>query len=468
MNDEVAAAEIAGLVARLITLPSEVSVAADRIDVIAALEKLKAAVAAAQLQVVADFATEEEASKRAMGFEARYARRGIPEQVGLATKTSPSSAARQVSRAKALSEQLPETFTLFRRGEVSEWAVNHVVKETSHLGGEDRRLVDKRAAGQLPKLSPRQAGALARKLAIEVDPAGAVKRASNARQDRRVGVRPAPDTMAVLSALVPCEQGVAAYASLRRHAEAAVAAGDGRSLNQLMADTLVQRLTGQATADSVSAEIGLVMTDSTLFGRSDEPADLTGYGPIPAQTARNIADQNTNSQPGHAGAHSDNGHHGDGRACNSDPAEAERARIWVRRLSTDPVTGVVVDCDPRRRRFDGVLARLLTYRDGGRCRTPYCDAPIRHIDHIRSYAAGGPTTSVNGRGTCQRCNIIREMPGWKVQVIDEARHIVETTTPTGHRYRSSPLPAPGTGRSARARQLVSFRLRWHIDPRIRR
>jgi hypothetical protein len=111
-------------------------------------------------------------------------------------------------------------------------------------------------------------------------------------------------------------------------------------------------------------------------------------------------------------------------------------------LFTDPATGILVDCDPRRRRFDGALARLLVYRDQ-RCRDPYCDAPIRHLDHITAYATGGPTTPGNGRGLCERGNHTRHMPGWTVRLIDPDTQQVETTTPTGHRYRSTPSPAPG-------------------------
>jgi len=280
---------LAGIAGGLAGVPSAPGDDAARVDVIAALEKLKAAAAAAQLQVIADFAASQEAANRAMGIEARQARRGVPEQVGLARKVSPASAAQQVSRARALIEQLPETFGLLRSGQISEHVATIVVTETSHLAAPDRQLVDKRLAGVLPELSPRRAEATARRLAIEADPAGAVARAGNAREDRRVSIRPAPDTMAFLSALLPCEQGVAAYAALLRHADALIGGGDPRTRGQIMADTLVERVTGQAAADDVSAEIGLIMTDAALFSGDDSPAELTGFGPVPADIARGLA-----------------------------------------------------------------------------------------------------------------------------------------------------------------------------------
>ncbi|WP_240759625.1 HNH endonuclease, partial [Phytoactinopolyspora endophytica] len=162
------------------------------------------------------------------------------------------------------------------------------------------------------------------------------------------------------------------------------------------------------------------MTDTALLGGDDDTAaQIPGYGPVPAPIARALA---------HAFAHTDADTPGgdDGTPSNTSSSVGgsvgERARIWIRRLYTDPVTGVVRDCDTRRRRFDHSLARLLFYRDGGTCRDSFCDAPIREYDHIHPYAAGGDTTTANGRGVCQRGNHTRQLPGWTVRVIDPDRH----------------------------------------------
>jgi hypothetical protein len=93
-----------------------------------------------------------------------------------------------------------------------------------------------------------------------------------------------------------------------------------------------------------------------------------------------------------------------------------------------------------------VLAGLIGYRDGSRCREPFCDAPARHIDHIVAYRAGGPTSFINGRAVCVRTNQVRELPGWHVELVHdgtgEQPHTVTTTTPTGHIYTSRAGPAP--------------------------
>jgi hypothetical protein len=250
------------------------------------------------------------------------------------------------------------------------------------------------------------------RLTYEADRAAYVARGRTARKDRRVGLRPAPDTMSVLSGLLPVEQGVACLAALRKHTDAVVAAGDARTRDQIMADTLVERVTGQARAEDVDVEVGIVLPVDALIDPDGAAAEVTGHGPIPAPIAHDILD-NT------------------------------RGRRWWRRLFTTPAGGLV-GADPRRRCFDGVLAHLIRVRDGGRCRDPFCDAPIRHLDHIHPYRAGGPTSLGNGRGVCVRGNHVRELPGWRVELVHDGRgrhpHTVRTTTPTGHSYVSRAGP----------------------------
>ncbi len=139
-------------------------------------------------------------------------------------------------------------------------------------------------------------------------------------------------------------------------------------------------------------------------------AFLTGYGSVPAFLARRIV------------------------------READKA--WIRRLYTAPGTGELVAMDSKRRTFRGKLRQLVVVRDQW-CRTPWCDAPIAHVDHARRAARGGLTSAPNGQGLCEACNYTKEAPGWRADVVTSDRHVIEITTPTGHRYRSSPPPQPG-------------------------
>ena len=78
-------------------------------------------------------------------------------------------------------------------------------------------------------------------IACELDPVAAARRAAKAAKDRRVSIRPAPDTMTWLTGLLPVADGVAVYAALDAAAKRAAAAGDCRSRGQVMADTLIGR-----------------------------------------------------------------------------------------------------------------------------------------------------------------------------------------------------------------------------------
>jgi hypothetical protein len=179
-----------------------------------------------------------------------------------------------------------------------------------------------------------------------------------------------------------------------------------------MADTLAERILG--TADGVvPVEVGLVVSDEVLLGTRDEAAYVDGYGPIPAELARELVKV--------AGA---------------------RGVASVRRLYRSPRTGQLVAMDSRSRRFDRGLARFVRLRDQV-CRTPWCDAPIRHTDHARPSAADGETSGENGEGMCEACNYAKESPGWSVTVVDTDPHTIEIRTPSGQVHRSAAPPLPG-------------------------
>jgi hypothetical protein len=99
--------------------------------------------------------------------------------------------------------------------------------------------------------------------------------------------------------------------------------------------------------------------------------------------------------------------------------------------------------DSKARKFPDGIRRMVMARDAT-CTGPWCDAPIRHIDHIVAWSQGGPTTLANGEGLCERCNQSKEADGWSAKPVDGPRRTVETTTPTGHTYTSTAPPLPGT------------------------
>ena len=408
-----------------------------RVDRIRELEELKAAAAAAQARLTADLDASQRRAQSAARVPKRRLGEGIAAQVALARRESPVRGAQHVGLATALTTEMPDTLTAMTEGRLSEWRATLLVRETACLSTEDRRAVDAALCADprtIDGLSDRALVAEAKRLAYRLDPESVVRRNRRAETERGVTIRPAPDTMTYLTALLPVAQGVAAYAALTQEADRLRSTGDPRGRGQAMADTLVGRLTGRPASQPVPVSVGLVITDRTLLRGEEEPARLEGYGVVPAAWARDLV---------------------------ADAATAGTA--WFRRVYTTPTTGDLVAMDSQSRHFPKGLRHLLEVRDGNLCRTPWCGAPLRHHDHVVPRHAEGPTTAANGQGLCERCNYAKEALGWHSRPRPGPRHTVEITTPTGHTHTSTAPPLPGTPRRAPGR---SLRVDLYFDTRV--
>ena len=275
-------------------------------------------------------------------------------------------------------------------------------------------------------------------------------------------LRQAAAARRALSARLPAPQAIACELALRKRAEELRAQGDPRTVMQLMADELYERLTGRKVVDGIDVELCVVITDATLFDGDPAAADVVGFGPVPADVARDLlrptdgegagdevheADDRAEPCPAggrctdascallHTGSvpppppptmpsredeqrtQEDEPEDDKPTAASADtssataaaPDTSSAATVWLRRLYADPVTGVLTVRDPRRRLFTGNLRATLVAR-GRYCANQWCGAPIRHVDHVRRRADGGETTEDNGRGLCARCNLAREHP----------------------------------------------------------
>ncbi|MDQ0865583.1 HNH endonuclease [Arthrobacter globiformis] len=371
---------------------------------------------------------------------------GAAEQIALARGESPHRGGRLLGTAKAL-VQMPHTLAALDTGQLNEERAMHIVKETACLSAADRTAVDEELAadtGTFTGAGTRTVIGAARAAATRKDPRSVAQRASHAASERTVSLRPAPDTMTYLTALLPVHQGVAVYAALTRHADTLHAAGDPRSRDQIKADTLVERTTG-TPGGITGIEINLVMTDRTLLQDDTEPARIPGYGTVSADWARNLISQE--QSPEHGQEPGQEPRAGGSNASDSNTSQKDPLKelnTWIRRLYTAPGTGDLVAMDSRRRLFPAPLRRFIQIRDDT-CRTPYCDAPIRHHDHIIPWHNDGPTSLSNSAGLCEACNHTKELPGWKARPRPGPRHTIELTTPTGHTYYSTAPPLPGSG-----------------------
>ena len=397
---------------------------AELIARITELEQVKSAAAAGQARAAAAFEATRRASEAAAGVPAAKRCRGVASEIALARGDSPARGSRHLGFAKALVYEMPHTLAAVEAGILSEWRATLIVRESACLDVDDRRALDREMCADTASLEGKgdaELTAAAKAIAYRKDPHAVVDRAAKAESDRTVTIRPAPDTMTWVSVLLPVAKGVGMYAALRRAADTTF---DGRSRGQVMADTVFERITGTPAPCPRRSQSILVISDETLIGDDSSAAVIDGYGPIPAAVARNLV---------------------------IDAHLADR-QSWatLRRLYAPPHTGALVAMESRSRRFPPGLAQFIGLRDQ-RCRTPYCDAPIRHRDHTQPYKRGGRTTAENGVGSCERCNYAKESPGWRVTATNEnGRHTAEYVTPTGARYQSTAPPYPATHESKSA------------------
>jgi hypothetical protein len=402
---------------------------AERIDLIRSLEELKCAAAGAQAEVAADLDASLRRRAARAGEPAERQGRGIAEQVALARRESPHRGRQHLGLAVMLRKEMPCTREALRMGRISEWRATLLARETACVSRADRAEIDRRIAGdpdRLASMGDGQLVATARALAAELDPASVAERRRRAEADRRVSLRAAPDVMSALTALLPVKDGVAVWAVLSREADRRKATGDARTRGQIMADTLVSRVLRQADpeSDGVSSPVPLLInvtvSDSVLLGDDDGCGWVEHYGPVPGSLLREWI------------------------AANAEDGVDQ----WVRRLYVTPSRGALVTMDSTARLFEGRLADYLRLRDR-RCRTPYCDAPVRHLDHPEDYASGGVTSAHNAQGLCQGCNHAKQARGWSARPRPGPRHTIETVTPTGHRYTSTAPRLPVAERGLR-------------------
>ncbi|KQS13385.1 hypothetical protein ASG06_02815 [Rathayibacter sp. Leaf185] len=239
---------------------------------------------------------------------------------------------------------------------------------------------------------------------------------------------PEIDGMATLSAYLPAPDAVGAYNRVDRIArtlrDGDRPAGDERTLAQLRADALTDLLcdgdiTGTTPVSDgadpsptfvsgVRAEVRLTLPARTAAGLDDAPADLDGYGAIPAAVARELA----------------------GIAAT------------LTRVLTDPDTGAVVSVG-RTHRIPPPQMRLALQLRDQTCRFPGCTrhASTAEADHTIEWRNGGRTALDNLLSLCTAHHHVRHGDRWTYRLHPDGT--AEWTTPTGRHVTTRPPALPG-------------------------
>ena len=305
----------------------------------------------------------------------------------------------------------PITWQKFRWGEVSPANARTVSELAASLPeGDDRAFAafDADVAEHATRLAPARFRAYARKLREQIVADTAAERHESELSRRRVLFEPDIDGMAWISAYLPAEVATKAITFLDAEAlRLSAVPGETRTLPQLRADVLGDMITGSTGtgSGSVAVRVGVLIPMLTLLGRSEMPASLEGYGPIDAETARELAGDATS----------------------------------IYRLLTDPVTGAILDIDQPTKHIPTGLRRMRQLIDQT-CTFPGCGerAVNCDLDHTIDRQFGGRTTLMNLSHLCRNHHRDKHLTRWTITQDETGR--IEWRSPTG--YVAAPDPPP--------------------------
>ncbi|MEY8656958.1 HNH endonuclease [Brachybacterium paraconglomeratum] len=367
----------------------------------------------------------------------RAASREAAREVSMLTRRSPASASRSLAARRRLVADMPVMLSALADSQVTAEDAYRTARSFAPLTPAQRRDADRLLGERLPYLdgAGSEEWADARAAAISLaDPDGQARRHQHAKRERHVTVRRGEHGMATVTAHVTALDAALIRKRLTLEAERLRAAGDGRGHQAIQADTLVDTLLGRSESmEPVTLDIGVIITDHVLLDPgAGDLAQIEGYGAVPAEAVRE-------SLRGPLDALVVDADRADGAddAVDTLGPDGPALRAVLRKLYEHPRTRELVAVESRARAFPPALARFIRLRDRT-CRGPHCNAPIRHIDHIRPHAAGGETCLDNGQGACAFCND-KEQQLASVERVGAPTvdgHVVEWTTRLGTTRRT--------------------------------
>jgi hypothetical protein len=385
--------------------------AEEALAALAGIDHLRASLSAVDAiwQVAAEQRIRQDDAAR--GMPAGKQGKGAGQEIALARRISPAASSFSQAKARRLVQDMPGTVDRLWSGAVTDRQASSVAGALDGAGAETCRRIDDRIR-EHPEIlhgkGHKRLQADIRAMVQELEPETSRERCERAARARHVTMTPLHDGMARVTSVLRGIDAVAMMNSLHSRAESLRAAGEKASVPALEADLLVgDVLHGAQEEDGAQRtgpqrprpglDVGIVITDTALLGPDDdaETAQLEGYGTIPAHI---VKDTLLGQPPGQLRPVEDE--HPD-----------ELVSAFYRRLYASPRTGDLIAMESRCRAFPTGLARMLRWRDTT-CRTPWCNARIRHSDHAVPHHRGGPTSFANGQGLCVRCNLLKELGLW--------------------------------------------------------
>ncbi len=419
----------------------------DVLETVAAWEKVIAWAQARQLAAVAEFA------RRPWVIgpdsdETAWAKRGrkgsiergefADDEIAARLSISRFAASLRVAVGSSLAGTFEATARALESGRIDLAKARILLEGCAHVSVDVAREVEEQVLAKAPELTNGPFRQAVRRAVIGADPAAAAERARRSRDQREVNIVPLADELAEVRAVLPAVDAIAidnALTAAARAMKAARGPDDVRTMDQLRADALVAPFAAAlrsgvleggdgavrlAKLRGCPAQVNVTVPASVLLGISGGPGELAGYGPVSAETAREIAADAT----------------------------------W-RRILTDPIDGTALHVGSQTYRPPIGLDRFVKARDGS-CRFPGCNWPSYacDLDHTVSHPQGG-TCADNLGPLCRRhhrCKHAGTGAGSFVQLSQATPGVFTWIMPTGHVYTVRPRPlAPPIAEELRSR-----------------
>ena len=390
------------------------------VDAILATSKLDSAIQARRLSAIGELW---DRRKREADTECEFFLMDTMEafagEIGAAVEITSTRARGLIRLGEALRDRLPKVAAVFAKGDIDPAMVSAIVHRTELI--EDQAQIAKVDA-VLAKRSPQWTKYSRRKIAEYIDswvgrfdPEG-VREPRKPTDDRYLDIRASSEGMAGIWGNLHVQDAIVFDDRLNQLA-ATVCLNDPRTKAQLRADAVIalaerqQRMactcgaedcSGGPPAPARDVVIHVLAESSTVHGDHAAPGYVTGFGPIAADSVRELK---------------------------------KRARIKPVVIPTD----VPAEKGYRPSR---ALAEFVRLRDLF-CRFPGCDCPAAQcdIDHTIPYGqVGGLTHPSNLKCECRGHHLLKTFfvgaNGWSDRQLGDGTVI--WTSPTGHGYATKP------------------------------
>jgi hypothetical protein len=280
------------------------------IDVVAGWERIKCFAEARQAAALVAFAD------RRPGGAAHGVSEFAADEIAPALSIARGTAEARIGFARGLTA-LPSTRAALASGRIGLGVAHRIVDglSTSALSPEQVRAAEEQVLADAEGRTPAQVAARIARTVLALDPAATDRRHTEAVANRKVVCCPQPDGMAGIWALLRADDAAVVMSCLRSQATSAHAPGDDRTLDQRLADSLVDLHTGhlrnpvpaarvctctgqdrsaekdrsrsRATNDAaepfrpIGPAVKVVVAATTLLGLDEQPGELARSPPSP-------------------------------------------------------------------------------------------------------------------------------------------------------------------------------------------